>query len=182
MKRSLLIFFFAVAMLFTGSVMAQDYRLPSLDASPADIAILRESRGAPPIAKVVYSRPQLKGRSLATLAPNDKLWRTGANETTELTLYQDVTIGGEKVAAGTYSLYTIPADGNWTVIINKKLHTWGHFAYDESQDLVRFSAEAKAFDQNVEAFTITFANPGGAKKTNLHLAWSNTLVTIPVEF
>ncbi len=62
------------------------------------------------LVKVVYSRPQLKGRSLDKLAPKDKVWRTGANEAAEITFYKDVTFGGKEVKAGTYTLFTIPTE------------------------------------------------------------------------
>ena len=70
-------------------------KLPQLDASPADIAIFRpDGQGSAPVAKVVYGRPQKKGRTiLGGLEKYGKVWRTGANETTEIKLYKDVTVG-----------------------------------------------------------------------------------------
>src|SRR5215471_6975111 len=68
-----------------------------------------------------YSRPFLKGRKLGTdLAPYGKVWRTGANEATTLTTAIDLDIGGAKVPAGTYTLYTLPSEGTWKLIINKQ--------------------------------------------------------------
>ncbi|HPI80519.1 MAG TPA: DUF2911 domain-containing protein, partial [Cyclobacteriaceae bacterium] len=114
-------------------------KLPQLDASPADIAIFRpDGQGSAPVAKVVYGRPQKKGRTiLGGLEKYGKVWRTGANETTEIKLYKDVTVGDKMVKAGTYSLYTIPDKDKWVIIFNSKLDTWGAFEYDESKDVAR---------------------------------------------
>jgi hypothetical protein len=65
---------------------------------------------------VTYSRPLLNGRSLGELAPDGKVWRTGANEATEITLYVDMKLGGKTVKAGTYTLYAIPGQDNYTII------------------------------------------------------------------
>ena len=164
---------------------AQEINLPKLDASPADIAILRASRGADPVAKITYGRPQKKGRQVfggeVALVPYDKLWRTGANETTELILYKDAKMGGKELKAGTYSLYSFPQEEAWTIVVNSKLHTWGHFQYDETQDVVRFEAESKEYATTVEAFTITFGNVTESSAA-LYLVWENRLVEIPIEF
>ena len=164
---------------------AQEVKLPKLDASPADIAILRASRSTPPVAKITYGRPQKKGRQVfggdVALVPYNQLWRTGANETTELILYKDANLGGKDFKAGTYSLYSIPQESAWTIIVNSKLHTWGHFQYDESMDVARFEADSKEYEQTVEAFTISFGNVM-ENKAALYLSWENRLVEIPVEF
>ena len=180
-KVFLLLIFLSVFNLASG----QDIKLPGLDPSPADIAILRESRNADPHAKIIYSRPQKKGRVTiaadnGALAPFGKLWRTGANETTELIVYKNIKLGDVDIAPGTYSLYTIPGEKEWTIILNGKLNTWGHFAYDESQDKYKISGTVKTYEPVVEAFTIVFGNVSGSKST-LYLAWDTTIVEIPVE-
>src|SRR5688500_2637312 len=100
--------------------MSTAQKLPGLDSSPADIAILRQNgRGTAPVIKVVYGRPQKKGRAmLGGSEAYGKVWRTGANESTEIKLYKDVTVGDKKVPAGTYTLYTIPDKDKWTIIFN----------------------------------------------------------------
>jgi hypothetical protein len=80
---------------------------------------------------VTYSRPQLKGRSLNELAPAGKVWRTGANEAVEITLYKDRET---KVKAGTYTLYAIPEKESYTIIISKDLNVWGSYYYKETND------------------------------------------------
>ena len=94
------------------------------------------------IVKVIYSRPQLKGRDLVKLAPPEKVWRTGANEAVEIIFYKDVIFGGKALKAGTYSLFTIPSlEGDWTVIINSARNVWGSYYYKQGQDVIRVSGK-----------------------------------------
>ena len=126
---------------------------------------------------ITYGRPGLKGRALSSLAPNDKVWRTGANESTVITFSTDVMFGGKAVKAGTYSLYTIPGD-NWTFILNNKL-SWGT-QYDESEDVLRVPAAVTTEGaSNFERFTIYFDTLTD-KKAHLNLQWGNTLTAIPI--
>ena len=97
-----------------------------------------------------YSRPSLKGRKVGQeLAPYGKVWRTGANEATALNTAIDLNIGGAKVPAGKYTLYTLPSEGTWKLIINKQTGQWGT-QYDESQDLARVDMKKTALPQSVE--------------------------------
>ncbi len=129
---------------------------------------------------MVYSRPSLDGRSLATLAPNGQVWRTGANENTRITVDKDVMIGGKKLAAGEYSLYTIPGDSEWTVIINKAM-SWGT-QYDEGQDVFRFTAKPTTTDKTVETFNMTMTDfdKNSKDKAMIEIAWGNTSVKFPI--
>src|SRR5262249_11704899 len=105
---------------------------------------------------VDYSRPSLKGRKVGQeLAPYGKVWRTGANEATTLTTEVDLNIGGTKVPAGKYTLWTLPSEGTWKLIINKQTGQWGT-KYDESQDLARIDMQKSSLPQAVEQFTISF--------------------------
>ncbi len=97
-----------------------------------------------------YGRPNVKGRTIwGGLVPYGKVWRTGADEATTITFSADVEIGGETLAAGTYSLYTEPGENEWTVIFNEVAEQWGT-RYDAGQDALRVSATPKAVD-HVEA-------------------------------
>ncbi|RKQ43146.1 Protein of unknown function (DUF2911) [Roseivirga pacifica] len=131
--------------------------------------------------ELVYSRPSLDGRDLATLAPNGKVWRTGANENTKINFDKPVKLGGKELAAGEYSLYTIPGGDEWTIIINKA-KSWGT-QYDESQDVVRFSAKATTTDKKVETFSIemTDFNKNTKNEAKIELAWGNVSVKFPIE-
>ncbi|MEQ8364047.1 MAG: DUF2911 domain-containing protein [Cyclobacteriaceae bacterium] len=157
-------------------------KLPALDPSPADIALFRpDGRGTTPVAKVTYSRPQKKGRTM--LGDTEKygtVWRTGANETTEIKFYKDVTVGDKKLKAGTYSLYSIPNKDKWVIIFNSKLDTWGAYEYDESKDVARIEVPAGTTDEEVEAFAIAFDGKDGSG--NLVIAWENTMVKVPFKY
>lgn len=174
MKRALTTFL-ALALVFTvNSAMAQ--RGPA--ASPT-VTVTQDVGGTE--MTLIYSRPSLAGRNMASLAPNGKVWRTGANANTKINFNKDVKLGGKAVAAGEYSMYTIPGDSEWTIIINKA-KSWGT-QYDESQDVVRFTAKASNSGNSVETFTIfmTDFDKNGKKKANIELAWGNTSVKFPIE-
>lgn len=109
-----------------------------------------------------------------------EVWRTGANETTEIKLYRDVTFGDKTLKAGTYSLYTIPNKDKWTIIFNSKLDTWGAYEYDASKDVARVEVPAGKSDNEVEAFTIVFDGKGGTG--DMVLAWENTMVKVPMKY
>jgi Protein of unknown function (DUF2911) len=127
-----------------------------------------------------YSRPFLKGRKVGQeLAPYGKVWRTGANEATALTTEVDLNIGGVKVPAGKYTLYTLPSEGTWKLIINKQTGQWGT-QYDESQDLARVDMKKTALPQPVEQFTISF-DKKGENTADLNLDWENTRVSVVVK-
>ncbi|RMG72406.1 MAG: DUF2911 domain-containing protein, partial [Bacteroidetes bacterium] len=85
-----------------------------------------------------YGSPAAKGRTLwGDLVPYGAVWRTGANEATTFTVSQDVTIEGQTLPAGTYSLFTIPGESDWTIIFNKTAEQWGAYEYDEAADALR---------------------------------------------
>ena len=127
-----------------------------------------------------YSRPSLKGRKVGQeLAPYGKVWRTGANEATALNTEIDLNIGGVKVPAGKYTLYTLPSEGTWKLIINKQTGQWGT-QYDESQDLGRVDMKKTALPQSVEQFTISF-DKKGESMADLNLDWENTRVSVVVK-
>jgi len=127
-----------------------------------------------------YSRPSLKGRKVGQeLAPYGKVWRTGANEATALNTAIDLNIGGAKVPAGKYTLYTLPSEGTWKLIINKQTGQWGT-QYDESQDLARVDMKKTALPQSVEQFTISF-DKKNENTANLNLDWENTRVSVEIK-
>ena len=138
-----------------------------------------------------YSRPSLKGRKLGTdLASYGQVWRTGANEATTLTTEVNLTIGGANVPAGKYSLWTLPSEETWKLIVNKQtmqpansagspdVPLWGTH-YDQAQDLVRIDMQKSAIDKPVEQFTISFHIKDN--NTFLVLEWENTRVSVPIK-
>ncbi len=130
-------------------------------------------------ASLLYSRPAKKGREIfGKLVPFNQVWRTGANEATEITFEQDVVFGGKPVKKGTYALFTIPNADSWTVILNSVLGQWGHFTYDQSKDVLRTEITPEKTTEMVEVFTIAFEpNEAG---TNLLMRWDDTQVSVPI--
>lgn len=177
MKKVFTIAFMALAMVFSAEAIAQDFS--GMDKSPLDHAAFPASyKVADKAVRVTYGRPQLKDRSLSELAPAGEVWRTGANEAAEITFYSDVNFGGSAVKAGTYSVFTIPGESEWTVILNKNLNQWGAYSYDESADVVRVKAAASTDTTTLEAFSIAFKEvEGGA---HMVMGWDKTRVAVPV--
>lgn len=174
-----------VTLLTTLALEAQDFR--RVDKSPMDMAYYPDhfahdrKPGDEAVARVVYSRPQANGRDVfGGLVPYGEVWRTGANEAPEIKFYQDVTIGGQKLSAGSYALFTIPGEDEWTIIFNEALDYWGAYRYDQQQDALRATAPAESLDEPLEAFSIRSA-PGEGKDTAvMHLAWGNTVASLPI--
>lgn len=174
MKSLIPILIFLLAIPF--SVEAQEFR--GLDKSPLDMIEYPTSNREPNKAmRVLYSRPQLKGRALSTLTPNGKVWRTGANEATEITFFKAAKFGGENIPAGAYTLYTIPGDNEWTVILNKATHVWGAYSYNESQDVVRVKVPVKSDSKSLEAFSMAFEKVSDG--VHLHMGWGNLRIAVP---
>ncbi len=177
-KYSIALSFLLIAMCGLTAV-AQDFS--GLDKSPMDIAWYPASHGdSQKNMRIIYSRPQLKGRDIAQLAPAGKVWRTGANETPEITFYNDVDFGGTKVKAGTYSLLTVPGSGTWEIILNSDLNQWGAYSYNKDHDVARVSAEAYRVNEALEAFSITFQSKDDGAE--MFLGWGNTRVKLPIGF
>lgn len=135
--------------------------------------------------KVCYGRPSLRGRTmLGGQIPYGKLWRTGANEPTVIHTEIPLRIAGVEVQPGSYSLYTIPGETEWTVIVNRSISQWGHEnSYTEDvarQEVGRGTVPAGRLAQPVETFTITMDPPGNGR-THLNLSWDTTIVRVPLE-
>jgi hypothetical protein len=115
------------------------------------------------------------------LVDYDKVWRTGANEATEVTFYKDVKIGGKAVKAGTYALFSIPKEeGKWTLILNSDLNQWGAYQYKASADVMRVEVSTKKSAEKIESFSITIEEAKNG--ATMYLGWENTVVEIPIEF
>jgi len=166
---------FALVMLLSTSINAQTFS--KLDKSPMDAAAFPASyKDANKQVKIIYSRPQLKGRALATLAPNGKVWRVGANEAAELTLFTDMKLGSTTVKAGTYSFFIIPNEKEWTAIISTDTNVWGSYSYNEANDVARLNVPVTS-GESLEAFSIAFDEADGA--INMHLGWGTARVAVP---
>ena len=128
-----------------------------------------------------YGRPYLRGRKmLGVHEPYGKVWRTGADEATTLKTDTDIEIAGLKVPKGKYSLFTVPGENQWKLIVNKVANQWGAFNYNEAQDLGRVDMTVTKSEKPLEQFTIKFL-PTGPDSATLELAWENTVATVPVK-
>ena len=177
MKNTVLtIAVFVTTLISSLQLTAQEFK--SLDKSPMDMAAFpRSYKISDKIVKVIYSRPQLKGRDLLKLAPPEKVWRTGANEAVEITFYKDVIFGEKALKAGTYSLFTIPSlEGDWTVIINRARNVWGSYYYKQDQDVVRVSGKYTKTEESIEAFSMMFD-----RDMTLKMGWGNTIISVSIK-
>lgn len=183
MKR---IFAVVLGFIFMSAPYAQDFR--GIDKSPMDMAYFPDNfahdrtPGEKAVLRVTYSRPQKNGREIfGKHLPYGRIWRAGANEATEIKFYQDVEMAGKNVKAGSYSLYAIPAEKEWTIILNSDLDNWGAYSYNEKNDVIRITAQVKPLNATLENFTIQFAGKGG-KEGVMKLAWDKTMVEVPFRF
>ncbi len=172
--------------LFSYAIQAQDFR--KVDKSPLDFAYFPDrfahdrKEGEKAVIRVTYSRPSKNDREVfGKLVPYDKVWRTGANENTEIKFYQDVEFGGKQVKAGTYALFTIPGEKNWTIILNSDLDYWGAFKYNEKNDVIRVTSPASTLSEPIPNFSIQF-DAKGEKQGVMKLGWDKTLVEIPFKY
>jgi hypothetical protein len=126
-----------------------------------------------------YNAPSMRGRKIfGALVPYDKVWRTGANPATSLKTETNLKIGTASVAAGSYTLYTLPSTGTWKLIINKQTGQWGT-KYDQSQDLARVDMKKETLSSPQEVMSITL-EPFQGKTSSLHIRWDTTDVSVPV--
>ena len=133
-----------------------------------------------------YSRPKTADpktkqprKVMGGIVPYDKVWRTGANEATSLKTEVDLMLGSLHVPAGSYTLYSIPDEKSWTLIINKQTGQWGT-NYDQAQDLGRTEMQVAAPPATVDQFTISFEKKGEDKAV-LMLDWENTRAWVEVQ-
>lgn len=167
---------FIFTMFLSSNLHAQKF--PDLDKSPMDAASFpTDYKVSAKVAKIIYSRPQLKGRSLSELAPNGKVWRTGANEAAEITFYADLNFGTTLIKAGTYTLYTIPGEKEWTVIINKDLNVWGSYFYKQDNDVARLTVPVTEGKDSLEAFAMVFSEAD--KNIILTMGWDKVRIAVP---
>jgi len=128
---------------------------------------------------VDYSRPAVKGRTIwGGLVPYDQVWRTGANEATQITFSDNVTINGQPLPKGTYSLHTIPGKDSWTIIFNKTAKQWGSFNYKQEDDALRVTAKPEKSTFH-ELMTIEFPQVTNDNAT-VAIRWENVSVPFTV--
>jgi Protein of unknown function (DUF2911) len=127
---------------------------------------------------VKYSRPLLRGRDVfGGVVPYDKVWRTGANGTNQITFSNDVMVAGQKLAAGSYSMFSIPTKGDWTLIFNKDLSAQ-EYNYSQEKDALRVTVKT-ATVAKTEAFTIDFSGLSDST-ADMNITWSDKKVIAPI--
>lgn len=131
-----------------------------------------------PLARVIYSRPQKKGRVLfGTEIPYGEIWRLGANESTEIEFFTTCNFGGKKITKGRYTLFCIPNSSNWTFIVSRDVNSWGAFSYKTNKDFIRATVPVTKSNEIVEFFTIYFD-----AANNMVILWDDVKVTVPLTF
>ncbi|MGI0108147.1 DUF2911 domain-containing protein [Salinimicrobium sp. WS361] len=148
-----------------------------LDVSPMDVALFRGENNEP-MARVLYSRPQTRDREVfGKLVPFGEVWRTGANEATEITLYQDLMVANKTIKKGTYTLFTIPKENEWTIILNNSTNIWGAYDYHVEKDVARITVPVRKSPVPIEALSMSFAESN--EGANLFIGWDDRYVQIP---
>jgi len=184
MNRQVLVL---VAFILGAGICQAQVKIPPVDKSPMDMSyypanypVLKVQNKAtePLLAKVIYSRPQKNGRVVfGELVEYGKVWRLGANEATEIDLFKDAKIGGNKLKKGKYTVFAIPYQDKWIIIFNKDTDVWGAFQYDSKKDVLRIDVKPEKITEIAESFSIVFEkNSTGA---NMVIAWDDTAAKIP---
>ena len=168
---------FTLVLLFTlEQSQAQEAIKPRL--SPLEIVTLKYEST---YVKVTYGRPHKKGREIfGELVTYGKIWRTGANEATEITFTNDVLINKKKLKAGTYTIFTIPEKDKWKVIFNSDLGQWGAYNYNADKNVLEIEAKVSALDVTYEPFTIEFQLQDD--EANLLMMWDKTQASFTIGF
>jgi len=166
--RVLIVLFLATSFLFSQVKTPQ----------PSPFATITQVVGVTDVS-IEYSRPGIKGRAIfGGLVPFGKVWRTGANAATKIKFGTDVSLEGHKIPAGEYSIYTVPKERDWKIIINKKLDARENHVKEE--DLLSFKVKPKMTPLSVERFTIEIADITN-NSANIVLMWAQTRVVIKLE-
>ena len=133
--------------------------------------------------KITYSRPSAKGRKImGELVPYGKSWRTGANAATKISFTEDVTVEGKSVSAGEYSLFSIPGEKEWTIILHKDVNRMGTGGdnYKQNEEAARFTVKSTNLNDPVETFTIGIGDIT-LNSAVISIMWEKTKVSFSVK-
>ncbi len=169
-----------ILILLTGVVSLSGYSQEAVKprVSPLEMVTLKYEST---YVKITYGRPHKKDRVIfGELVPYGQVWRTGANEATEITVTQDVLINSTRLKSGTYTIFTIPGKDGWKVIFNSELGQWGAYNYNPDKNVLVVDAAVSQTDVVYEPFTIEFQLQD--TKANLLMLWDTTRASITLEF
>ena len=168
-------------LLFLLITVETSFAQEAIKPRPSPLAIV-SARYKNTYLKITYSQPHKKERIIfGELVPYGEVWRTGANEATEITITQDILINNLPLKAGTYSIFTIPEKDSWTIIINSDVGMWGAYNYNNKTDVLRFNVPNQLMQSAIyEAFTILIEQKND--KAELIMAWDAVQVRIPIQF
>jgi hypothetical protein len=171
----------AITLLLFLFLLTESGAQDALKPRPSPLAIA-SARYKDTYLKITYSQPHKRERLIfGSLVPYGEVWRTGANEATEITLTRDILMNNQPLKAGTYSLFTIPEPDIWTIIINSDVGLWGAYNYNPKMDVMRFQVPAQIMQGAVyEPFTIMIDQKND--KADIVLAWDSVQVRIPIQF
>jgi hypothetical protein len=170
-KRIVFLVLFSLTFIVLSSAQKDKSQRPS----PAAQAQCQFSDGK--TITVDYSSPRVKGRKIfGDLVPYGQVWRTGANEATTFVTTANTKAGSLMIPAGNYTLFTVPNQDKWTLIINKKTGEWGIPYKYESDELGRVDMKASQTSSAVENFTISFDQMGSS--CNMNISWENTKASV----
>lgn len=159
------------------SLLSSAHQDKSKRPSPAAQAQCKFSDGK--TVTVDYSSPRAKGRKIfGGLVPYGEVWRTGANEATTFVTNANLQIEGKDVPAGNYTIFTVPEQGKWTLIINKQTGEWGIPYKYEGNELARVPMQVSRTASPVENFTIKFDQNGGT--CTMMMSWENTAASVAI--
>jgi hypothetical protein len=161
----------------TGMSYAQEALKPRL--SPLEMVTMKYENT---YLKITFGRPHKRDREIfGELVPFGNVWRTGANEATEITLTGGkIKIAGRELEPGAYTLFTIPQKNKWTIILNSDVGQWGAYNYNPDMDVMRFDVPVRTMDIVYEPFTMEFEQH--QEITNIVIMWDRTRVEIPFQF
>jgi hypothetical protein len=184
MKSTLaIIVFLACALFATAQQKTTDLDKSPMDMTyfPANYPILKMNgkAKADPYARLIYSRPLRNNRQIfGGIVKYGELWRLGANESTELEVFKNLKIGGKTITKGRYTLYCIPYETRWTIIINKDVYSWGSFTYNAKKDVARVDVPVQFTEDPADALTMYFDDT--ASGANLVMIWDNVKTVLPI--
>jgi hypothetical protein len=135
---------------------------------------------APPVVRVIYSRPHRQGRTIfGALVKYGEPWRLGANEATEIEFFRSVTIQNRRIPKGKYVLYAIPQQDKWTIVFNTNLNTWG-LHQDVKDDVFRFDVPVQTATTPIEYYSMVFESESGGAA--LVMAWDKVVAQMSFQF